>query len=573
MSIKLLDESLINKIAAGEVVERPASVVKELLENSLDAGASRIEVRIAGGGIEFIEISDDGLGISEADLPLAFLRHATSKISGEEDLFQITTMGFRGEALPSIASVSRMEIFTRYGEEPGMYMRIEGGRVVSRKQQPVPSGTRIIVRDLFFNTPARKKFLRTAVSEGNQVYDLICRYALARPEVSFTFSNDKRTFFKTPGSESLADAVLTVWSREIRQHLLEVNSSFGNYGLRGLVSSAELHRQSRKNQLFFVNRRPVKSPLVFKALDLAYQGMLLAREQPLAILHLTLPEEEVDVNVHPQKNEVRFRDEKRVFSTLVDGLREVLGQMKVGMNLSLRDGPAPNYARIKDQERTLYPKSQPGIPFLWKETIIKEEDNREAGSSPAVRPAAYTEGEFRIIGQCLDSYILLEKEQALWMVDQHAAHERIMYQRIKNSLRAQPGQILAIPLAVEFSRGQMTNMENRLDKLEKLGFKLEPLGPSSMLIREAPPLLAGREIEVLLELSELPDKDSEGYEHDAITTMACKRAIKSGTALLEAEMASIVRELWTVPDYRFCPHGRPTMINLSKTDLDRIFKR
>lgn len=573
MSIKLLEESLINKIAAGEVVERPASVVKELLENSLDAAASRIDVRIAGGGIESIEINDDGLGISEIDLPLAFLRHATSKIRGEEDLFQISTMGFRGEALPSIASVSRMEVFTRYGEEAGMYMRLEGGRLAESKQQPGPPGTKIIVSDLFFNTPARKKFLRTAVSEGNQVYDLICRYALARPEVSFSFSNDKRTFFKTPGSGSLFDTVLTVWNRELRQHLLEVDSCFGNYGLRGLISSAELHRQSRKNQLFFVNRRPVKSPLVYKALDLAYQGMLLAREQPLAILHLHLPEEEVDVNVHPQKNEVRFRDEKRVFSTLVDALREALGGMRVGPNLITRDRPPDNYAPTQALERPLFPKNQPGIPFLWKDTLIRESLDVQAEAGTEVQAASLNDQDLRIIGQCLNSYIILEKEQALWMVDQHAAHERIMYQRLKSSLGERPGQILAIPLAIEFNRAQMASMENRMAKLEKLGFRLEPLGPNSMLIREAPPVLAGREIEILLELSELPDRDGEGYEHDAITAMACKRAIKSGTALVEAEMANIVRELWTVPDYRFCPHGRPTMIKLSKNDLDRMFKR
>lgn len=572
MSIKLLDESLINKIAAGEVVERPASVVKELLENSLDAGASRIDVRISGGGIEFIEMSDDGVGISEEDLPLAFLRHATSKISGEEDLFQINTMGFRGEALPSIASVSRMEVFTHFGEEAGIYMRLEGGRVAESKQLPGPPGTKIIVKDLFFNTPARKKFLRSAVSEGNQVYDLICRYALARPDVSFSFSNDKRTVFKTPGSGNLSDAVLTVWSRELRQHLLEVDSSFGSYGLKGLVSSAELHRQSRKNQLFFVNRRPVKSPLVYKALDLAYQGMLLAREQPLAILHLNLPEDEVDVNVHPQKNEVRFRDEKRVFTTLVDALREVLGEMKVGFSLPSRDRQAADYIPAA-LERPPVTKDQPGIPFLWKDTIIKERPASDAQVTDEMQALMQLDQNFRIIGQCLDSYIILEKEEALWLVDQHAAHERIMYNRLRSTMGNRPGQILAIPLAIEFSRVQMNAMENRLDKLEKLGFRLEPLGPSSMLIREAPPLLAGREIEVLLELVDLPEKDREDYEHAALSTIACKKAVKNGTSLLAAEMTNIIRELLNVPDYRFCPHGRPTMIKLSKYELDKIFKR
>ncbi|MEQ8174050.1 MAG: DNA mismatch repair endonuclease MutL [Syntrophomonadaceae bacterium] len=572
MSIKLLDESLINKIAAGEVVERPASVVKELLENSLDAGASRIDIRISGGGIEYIEVSDDGVGIGEADLPLAFLRHATSKISGEEDLFQIRTMGFRGEALPSIASVSRMEIFTRWGDEAGIYMRLEGGRVAESKHLPGPPGTKIIIKDLFFNTPARKKFLRSAVSEGNQVYDLICRYALARSDVSFSFSNDKRTFFKTPGSSSLSDTVLTVWSRELGQHLLEVDSSFDSYGLKGLVSSAELHRQSRKNQLFFVNRRPVKSPLVYRALDLAYQGMLLAREQPLAILHLNLPEDEVDVNVHPQKNEVRFRDEKRVFTTLVEGLREALGEMKVGFNMPSRDRNPVDY-RPAALERPPVLKAQPGIPFIWKDTIIKERPVSDLAGGDEFKAPMPPDPGFRIIGQCLDSYIILEKEQALFLVDQHAAHERIMYHRLKSAVRGSSGQILAIPLAIELNRAQMNSMENQLDKLEKLGFRLEPLGPNSMLIREAPSLLVGREIEVLLELADLPEIDRDDYEHAALSTMACKKAVKNGTSLLADEMTNIIQELFKVPDYRFCPHGRPTMIMLSKYELDRMFKR
>lgn len=573
MSIKLLDESLINKIAAGEVVERPASVVKELLENSLDAGATRIDVRISGGGIESIEVSDDGVGISETDLPLAFLRHATSKISGEEDLFQICTMGFRGEALPSIASVSRLQVFTRCKEEAGIHIRLDGGRIVERNHLPGPSGTKIIVQDLFFNTPARKKFLRSAVSEGNQVYDLICRYALARADVSFSFSNDKRTFFKTPGSGSLSDTVLTVWSRELRQHLLEVDSRFGSYGLRGLTSSVELHRQTRKNQLFYVNQRPVKSPLVFKALDLAYQGMLLAREQPLAILHLYLPEEEVDVNVHPQKNEVRFRDEKRVFATLVDGLREALGKMRVGPAPPSRELKTFDYAGAVQVKAPMV-RSQPGIPFHWKDTIIKEGTTNGPAVQDAVQAEIPPDQEFRIIGQCLNSYIIMEKEQALFMVDQHAAHERIIYHRIKSAIGERPGQILAIPLAIEFSRAQMHNIENRFDYLEKLGFRLEPLGPNSMLIREAPPLLAGREIEVLLELADLIEKDGGGdYEHRALSTMACKKAVKNGTSLLAAEMTDIVQELIKVPDYRFCPHGRPTVIKLSKYDLDKMFKR
>lgn len=573
MAIKLLDEKLINKIAAGEVVERPASIVKELVENSLDAGAHRVEVRITGGGIESIEVSDDGEGIPEEDLPMAFLRHATSKIRSEQDLLNILTMGFRGEALPSILSVSRMEVYTRWASEPGIYARLEGGRFLAKHTLASPTGTKIIVRDLFFNTPARKKFLKTPVSEGNQVFEMVVRYAMARPDVAFTYSNDKRTYFKTPGNGSLRDAVSAIWGWDILQHMLDVDGSRTSYCLHGLVSSSEIRRQSRKNQIFFVNHRPVRSPLLFRSLDTAYKGLLLPREQPLAILNLTLPEGEVDVNVHPQKSEVRFRDEKKVFSTLVELVGEALMGMQVSPEWQKLDAGA---GRVSfGPTRTSPLNSEYPAPSLWNKTSVAEYQERGSlwEKAPAAEGLSHEASSIKIIGQAFDAYIIIEKDQELWLIDQHAAHERVMYWRIKSGFKKSAGQVLALPLAIEFTTRQMEIMESKQDILRRLGFGLEPLGPNSMLVREAPSLLVGKEIEVLRELAESGENAEVDYEDSIAVMMACKKAVKAGMPLTHSEIKQIVQDLFSVPEYRFCPHGRPTMIKLSRNDLDRMFKR
>ncbi|HWP96352.1 MAG TPA: DNA mismatch repair endonuclease MutL [Syntrophomonadaceae bacterium] len=577
MAIRLLDEHLINKIAAGEVVERPASVVKELVENSLDAGARRIEVHITGGGIDNIEVVDDGEGIMETDLPMAFLRHATSKIDQEEDLYQVKTLGFRGEALPSIASVSRLEIYTRHLPETGMMVRLEGGQLQEKLSMAGARGTRIVIRDLFYNTPARRKFLRKPVTEGNHVYELLCRYAMARPEVSFSFSNHQRSFFKTPGQGRLDEVLITLWGGDLLSYLLPVDSTRGSYSLQGFVSGSQMRRLNRKNQLFFVNRRPVRSPILYRALDMAYKGILLTREQPLAILNLNLPEEEVDVNVHPQKNEVRFRDERQVFQILLEGISQVLdGTIPRGEMLAETERRLE--ARQEDNGEAFFPKTyqQGGIPFAFARGDTVRE-SRPQSDFPLVLKSGEEEQteaqETRIIGQVLDAYILMEKDEALWLVDQHAAHERVMYWKFTSRQSANPSQILAIPLAVEFSSHQVETMENNLEEIEKLGFVLSPLGPNSMLIRQAPMLVKGKEIDVLLELADMIETEAVQIGQKALIMMACKQAVKAGSALSMAEMTNLVKELFSVPDYRYCPHGRPTMIKLSRSELDRMFKR
>ncbi|NLB51885.1 MAG: DNA mismatch repair endonuclease MutL [Syntrophomonadaceae bacterium] len=312
MAIKLLSDEVINKIAAGEVIERPASIVKELIENSIDAGASLINVRILNGGIDEIQVEDNGAGIEHDQLTTAFLRHATSKLAREEDLYAIGTMGFRGEALPSIASVSRIELYTKTYAAAGSKCLVEGGMIKKLERYPTAEGTKIIIRDLFYNTPVRKTFLKSPVSEGNNIYDTVCKYALAYPEISFVFDNQKKTQFKTPGNGILRDTVFTLFGSDMNQFLIEVDEKGSQFSLQGLISKPEYKRNNRKLGFFFVNKRPVKSPILNRAMDNAYRGLLVSREFPVFFLSLTAVPESIDVNIHPQKSEVRFRDEQTV---------------------------------------------------------------------------------------------------------------------------------------------------------------------------------------------------------------------------------------------------------------------
>ncbi len=580
MSIKPLDDNLINKIAAGEVIERPASVVKELIENSIDAAATIIAVNINRGGIDKIEVEDNGQGMETHDIPLAFQRHATSKISSLEDLFNINTMGFRGEALPSIASISRIDVYSQKADSAGIFARLEGGRFLKQENRPGPVGTRIIVSDLFFNTPARRSFLKSAVTEGNHVYDLLRKYALSRPDISFSFSNDKKQFFKTPGNGNLKDTVLTVFGRDFASYLTDITYMGEGYTIEGLISTPELRRTNRKNQYFFVNHRPVRSVLLYKAVDQAYQGFLLSREQPAIILSLKIPPESVDVNVHPQKSEVRFKDEKSVFRTVHAVLKEALEQVDYRpLNYSPPEQVTyPSVSQVPGhQSRTVY---ETGTGFNFDvlpgpgTVPLQPLNNRRPEPQDAdYQPAA---GEFRIIGQCLNSYILMEMNQALYLVDQHAAHERIMYNQLKEVYNTgkEVTQLLAVPLALELSPGQIYIIENHNDFFADLGFDLDVIAPDTVLIRATPGDISGQELDLVNEILELwQDNTVPNIQEEAIKTLACKKAIKAGEGLYLQEMERIIKELLNSVDYKNCPHGRPTIIKMSQAELDRLFKR
>lgn len=578
MKIHLLDEHLINKIAAGEVIERPASVVKELVDNGLDAKASRIIIDFTQGGMETIEVEDNGHGIEKNDLPQAFMRHATSKIASESDLYNINTMGFRGEALPSIASVARVEVFSCPLDHTGMYACYEGGVLKVMEAVSCPPGTRIKVSDLFFNTPARRKFLKSPVSEGNHIHDLVCRYALARPDVSFTLKSGRKTYFKTPGNGSLRDAAAAVYGSEFVKPLLDISYQGEYYQLQGMISGPETTRNNRRSQLLFVNQRPVRSSLLYKAIDTAYQGLLLSREYPIVILNLKLPGEMVDVNVHPQKWEVRFADEKQVFSLI----REVIAD-----RLSSHDRSA--LAAWRDRSgytSTPWPAAYKSVSygpvdFATGELLLQDpaapppvyNGNHINDHTPLSSPV--TSSPVKVLGQLLQSYILVEKDNSLWIIDQHAAHERILFNRIREQYQySNQGSDLLFPITVNISSRQADLLEAEKERLEQIGFSFDRVGPASILIRQAPGQIQGRETEVLMDLLDLLESGNyEDFRQGAMIRIACHQAIKAGDYMSASEMQTLVKDLISQEQYQHCPHGRPTLMKIDQNDLEKIFKR
>jgi DNA mismatch repair protein MutL len=590
MAIQLLKDDLINKIAAGEVIERPASIVKELIENSIDAGAKKIKVRISGGGIQEIEVEDNGKGLLFEEVELAFLRHATSKISKEEDLQHILTMGFRGEALPSIASVSRIELFSKAGPEPGVYYSLNAGQAIEHRVASTPAGTRIIVKDLFFNTPARKKFLKSVITESNHIYETLIKYALARPDISFSYSSEKKHYFKTPGNGSLMDAVVAIYGRDFTQHLITVDYEGTDYSISGLISTPEIKRVNRKNQLFFVNSRPIRSPLLYRAVDLAYQGRLVSREYPIVILLIKLNPSLIDVNVHPQKSEVRFQDEKTVLRLVTEVIKERLEHRNYSVNLNYFNN---EYAAAIDitsgpdgsQQTELLQDSFPAGEMINNHNFAFNQLNNTSGQ--AVEPQFIAEisqpdstapAAFRIIGQIFNTYILLEKDDALWIADQHAAHEKIIFsQLLNNYYQSEPViQNLLLPITMELSARQINLIEKNLDWLTGLGFDIQIIGHSSIALRAIPVHAAGHEQDIVFEiLDNLADNKNSVLEftRSALAIMACRKAVKSGQALKLEEMQNIIHDLFQTKDYQHCPHGRPTIIGLSADDLGKMFKR
>jgi DNA mismatch repair protein MutL len=594
MAIKLLDDRLVNKIAAGEVVERPASVVKELVENAIDAGSSRIAVFASGGGIDRIEIADNGAGIAAGEIAMAFQRHATSKISDESDLLRIQTMGFRGEALPSIASVSRIELYSQCDSCPGIRTFLEGGKILEMEPYPTAPGTKIIVRDIFFNTPVRKKFLKSTVSEGIHIHEIMTKLALSRPDISFSFSNEKKLYFKTPGNGNIGDTMVSIYGQDFVSNFIDIEWQGENYAMQGLISKPEFRRVNRKNQLFYVNNRFIKSPMLARAVDEGFRGLLLSREYPAVILFLTVDSKEVDVNVHPQKTEIRFRDEKIIFRLVSRGIRDRLNNSSSTLlasdsnNRWYPKGDSGS-AEFTELGSTVHPLSSrksgyenymvPVVGMVSDQKLSFGDTDQTTARNELERVAPIYStadtSDYAVIGQCFNSYILLEKDQTLWVVDQHAAHERINYSRLQeNSLKACDSQLLALPLAFDLSTAQMDMLEAKIELLQEIGFCIEPLGSNTAVIRSAPSLLQGREIEVITELLELnEDEHPADLKKEIFAMIACKQSVKAGQSLSRQEMAMIINDLVQVDDYKNCPHGRPTIIQLSHQELDKRFKR
>jgi len=585
LPIRVLAPHEAARIAAGEVIERPASVVKELIENALDAGACRISIEVRQGGTGLIRVSDDGGGIPAHELRLAFERHATSKLPGEADLYHIASLGFRGEALPSIAAAAEVELISRPPEATaGARIRLVGGRVVEEGAQGAPPGTAVTVRHLFRRQPARLKFLRSPAAEGGQVASLVSQYALAYPEVRFTLHADGRLTLRTPGSGHLRDAAAAVYGGQVAASLLELAPSDGEAAappqearVSGLISPSELSRANRSYISLFVNRRWVRHRTLTYAVQEAYQGMLPPGRYPLAILNVALPPEDVDVNVHPAKTEVRLRRERETFAAVQRAVRRVLADY----------APVPAWSGPTVSGES--PGSGAAAPAAWPMTLLSGPPPSPSGqATPEAPPTTVpTEAQpllaarlplLRPVGQVSNTYIIAEGPEGLYLIDQHAAHERVLYERLL--VQQQEGradvQGLLEPLPVELSPRQAASLEGNADALAAQGLTLEPFGDGTYLVRSVPSCLAGsdigRAVGELLDLLAGEESAGERSRHVA-ASLACHAAVRAGQPLSDQEMRELVRALEETGQPRTCPHGRPTMIHLSAEALARQFGR
>ena len=572
MPIRVLAPDVAAKIAAGEVVERPSSVVKELVENSLDAGASQITVEVNGGGIELIRVTDNGCGITADEVDLAFHRHATSKITNASELESINSLGFRGEALPSIASVARVTLVSRPHDVPaGREVHLKWGKVVKSGPRGCPPGTSVSVQGIFENLPARRKFLKSPSGERARISDLVSRYALAFPEIQFRLVVDGRNSLTSPGNGSLADALGTVYGTVTARDMLEVfwEGPEGGYRVTGFISAPSLNRANRSYITFLLNHRWIQSPLLSFALSETYHGFLPEKRHPLAVLNITVPLADVDVNVHPAKREVRFRQEDRVFSALQRAVRASLIATSPVPEIRLAGEP-PN-AEVSGSTATMLPQFSPDAN---RQRALHSE------YSPMVAATAPMEAipALRILGQARETYLVAEGPDGLYLIDQHAAHERVLFEKVSKGVsesNPQPQAILE-PVAVELSPGQEELVQANMTLLERYGFMIEPFGERTYLLRSLPSVAKDTSPgKALLEVLDLMAYEGllKEREEALAASIACHSAVRAGMVLSQHEMQELVRQLETCDNPHTCPHGRPTMIRLSSHHLEREFGR
>ena len=571
MSIRVLAPDVAAKIAAGEVIERPASVVKELLENAVDSGASRITVEVKGGGLELVRVTDNGCGIVTGEVELAFRRHATSKVSEITDLDSIGTLGFRGEALPSIAAVARVSVVTRPSDSTtGREVHLRRGEVVKSGSVGCPTGTSVAVQGLFEELPARRKFLKSASGETARISDLVSRYALAFPETQFRLHIDGRSTLTSPGNGSLGDALVSVYGAETAGAMLEVpeTAAGDGYGVRGYISSPSLHRANRSYITLFVNHRWIQSPMLSFALTESYQGFLPERRHPMAVLDLAVPPEDADVNVHPAKREVRFRHEDRVFSTLQRAVRASL--IATSPVPEMRLPGAPSFGgRQAGQGQMSLPHAGAGHP----KSVHPEPLHPQGSLTPVMAMSS-----LRILGQARSTYLVAEGPDGLYLIDQHAAHERVLFEKVRREVADQVPQSQALlePLAVELTPGQEELVRDSMGLLERYGFMLEPFGERTYLLRGLPGVVGGAAPgKALVEVLDLMAYEGllKEREEAMAASIACHSAVRAGMSMDQREMEDLVRQLESCDGPHTCPHGRPTMIHLSSHHLEREFGR
>jgi DNA mismatch repair protein MutL len=576
VKIHILSDEMASRIAAGEVVERPASVVKELIENSLDAGATEISISIEKSGTALIRVADNGEGMGPEDLALAVERHATSKLSNEEDLFRVATLGFRGEALPSIGSVSRMEIVSRLPlSETGYRLRIEGGKKAAPSVTGSPMGTSVEIKDIFFNTPARRKFLKSPATELSHICDVFNRVALAYPKVHFRLSHDGRIIADHAAVNQATDRLHQVFGREMARDLIPFSWVRGELSASGYLSSVPTSFPNSRYLITFVNRRFVRDKVLTHAVLQGYETLLMKGQYPAVVLFLEIPFGEVDVNVHPAKYEVKFRRQSMVHETVADAIRQKLKQ------------------DAKESSRKIVPSTSRAFAGVM-ETQLPYASRGMEQEKPHPKPDAFpiSEGQAELIhdgffsslyilGQILGCYLVCSSPHGLVLIDQHAAHERIFFEKFRQQLNGGDvqKQSLLIPQTVELTAGELMLLEQRLPALERFGFLLEPFGPDSYAITAVPALLPEGDYrpivrQMVAELAEVENSEKlRQHLEERLATMACHSVIRANRKLEMSEMRELLRELDQIEFATQCPHGRPVLVEFSQDELDRMFKR
>ncbi len=633
--IQLLDNATIDKIAAGEVVERPSSVVKELVENSIDAGASAITVEIKDGGISFIRITDNGKGIPADQVKEAFLRHATSKIQSVEDLYRIQSLGFRGEALSSIGAVAQVEMMTKTKDSlMGVRFCMEGGKETEISQIGVPDGTTILVKNLFFNTPARRKFLKTAATEGGYIADLCEHLAMSKPDISFRFIVNNQVKFHTSGNGDIREIIYRIFGKDFIREIIPMDYKSEDMTIRGFLGKPALNRSNRNFETCFINGRYVKSTFLQKAIEEGYRAYLMQHKFPFAVLYFSIDTDKVDVNVHPTKMDIRISESQKYYEIIVSAISSTLKEQEMIPDME----QVENYQKPPKPEaveRNLVPepfeknrmentsfmvkedfsyKSFPNIPVAPTQDVWVKEPPREALPSVSVTkpleetlpfevPSSPKENQcieqpvqmdffeekilkqenrdkFEILGQVFKTYWLVSYEDKLLFVDQHAAHEKVKYEKLIKEMKQNTvtSQLLQPPLVLHLTPKEEAALAEYHGYFEKMGFLWEDFGSHSIAVRQMPVELYGKSEkhffeEILDELVENGCKGTPEVVEEKIASMACKAAIKGNQSTNDKEMKELLSQLFELENPYHCPHGRPTMISMSRTDLEKKFKR
>lgn len=668
--IAVLDQSTIDKIAAGEVIERPASVVKELVENAVDAGANAITVEIRDGGTSFIRITDNGEGIDASQVPLAFLRHATSKIRHVEDLFSVSSLGFRGEALSSIAAVCQVELITKTaGSLTGIRYVIEGGKEQSLEEIGAPEGTTFLVHNIFYNTPARRKFLKSAMTEAGYISDLIERMALSHPEIAFKFINNNQTRMFTSGNGNLKDIIYGIYGREIASNLCEIHAECAFAKLDGFIGKPVISRGNRNMENMFINGRYIKSAIIYRAIEDGYQNFMMQHKYPFTALHLTIEGDLLDINVHPTKMELRFSDNEGVYRFVTNAVREALthremiprvapgreekktepGPAKAAVPADIpepfeknrisqvreelpylkqdperfaepvREGfkgvlKAPKSAAVKPETKQnvteVQEEAAPEKPLEEKQEVkaevrteARQEASQEISKETCKSQAEQEENvqtpsgvqmdlfdakllsrdsvkEHKIIGQLFDTYWLVQFRDSLYIIDQHAAHEKVLFERTMKTLKTRQytSQQLCPPLVLSLSMQEEALLKEYMENFTQIGFEIEPFGGSDYSIRAVPDNLCGIAekdlfLEMLDSLADQTGKIAENLVNERIASMSCKAAVKGNHKMSVPEIHALIDELLSLENPYNCPHGRPTIISMTKYELEKKFKR